>query len=209
MPEVPRTRSNRGQDDEESVVQRVIEKIFASQVFLTKLVDKISEEVTNRLINKVSQLEEKLQNMESVIENQEQYSRRSNIRIYGVPEVQSENPYKRVVEVCREHLGVDIEERDIDVCHRLKTSNGATGTILVRFCRRYVRNLVFSNKKRLKGTKIVIREDLTKQRATVYRRACEKFSSRNVWTSDGRIICKVGNKLHKITSMAELESVHL
>lgn len=208
MPEAPKTRSYRSQEDEESLVQRVIEKVFTSQTFLTRLADKISEEVSNRLMNKVSQLEEKLQKMELVVEDQEQYSRRNNIRIHGIPEVQGENIYGKIVEVCHQHLGVDIEERDIDICHRLKNSDGTTGTILVRFCRKYIRNLVFSNKKRLKGTKIVIREDLTRQRVAVYRRACERFNSKNVWTTDGKIVCKVGNKLHRVTSVAELENIH-
>lgn len=197
MPEASKTRSHRGQEEEENLVQRVIEKIFTSQIFLTRLADKISEEVSNRIMNKVGQLEERLQKLEMVLEDQEQYSRRSNIRIYGV------------AEVCRQHLGVDVVERDIDVCHRLKTGNGATGTIIVRFCRRHTINLVLSNKKRLKGTKIVIREDLTKQRVAVYRRACERFSIRSVWTSDGKIVCKVGGKLHKITSFMDLEKIQL
>lgn len=67
---------------------------------MTALTDKISEEVSKKLINKVSQLDEKLQKIELVVEYQKQFSRNSNIRIYGILEVQSEIIYVKVVEIC-------------------------------------------------------------------------------------------------------------
>ena len=51
----------------------------------------------------------------------------------------------------------------------------------------HAHNFIFSNKKKLKGTKITIREDLTKARLAVYKRAVVAFGVANVWSLDGRI----------------------
>ena len=48
-------------------------------------------------------------------------------------------------------------------------------------------------KRRLKGTKVVITENLTKRRIDLLNRAKGLRNVNAVWTSDGRIICLLGN----------------
>ncbi|KAG8255468.1 hypothetical protein J6590_092084 [Homalodisca vitripennis] len=58
------------------------------------------------------------------------------------------------------------------------------------------RGAVYAAKKRLKGTGVVVREDLTSRRQEVYRRAVEVHGLRSCWTSDGRVMW-VDSRGHK------------
>ena len=52
------------------------------------------------------------------IEN-EQYSRKSNIKIYGMEENKNENSKKVVFDMCKKDLKLEIHEKDIDAAHRV------------------------------------------------------------------------------------------
>ena len=52
----------------------------------------------------------------------EQYSRRNNIELSGIPnDIPEDNPEKVVIDICRDS-DVEIEPKDIDECHRLPVS---------------------------------------------------------------------------------------
>ena len=50
---------------------------------------------------------------------------------------------------------------------------------------------MFARKKQLKGTKIVITENLTKRRAELLAKARATASVKATWTADGRIVCLI------------------
>ena len=54
---------------------------------------------------------------------------------------------------------------------------------------------VFKNKKKLKGKGYSINESLTALRMKKLTEARKNFGFTNVWTQDGRIICKEGNRI--------------
>ncbi|KAK9729452.1 hypothetical protein QE152_g15939 [Popillia japonica] len=95
----------------------------------------------------------------------------------------------------------------IDCCHRLPGKQPNHRPILVKFVTRDIKKRVYANKKKLKGSKIVIREDLTaynnqpnkkklkgskiviREDLTAYnnqlvREAATKFVVRSVWSSE-------------------------
>ena len=84
-----------------------------------------------------------------------QYSRRENVRIFGVPVDPSETAEtteKKTLAVLLD-TGVDIDKEDISACHRLgKTSNG-TRPIIVRFVSRRKRAEVLRKKKTLRDSR--------------------------------------------------------
>ena len=51
------------------------------------------------------------------------------------------------------------------------------------------RRTIFAAKRKLKGTKLVITENLTKTRAQLLKKAREMDNVEHAWTIDGRIVC--------------------
>lgn len=202
----------KGQDDEEALIQRVVEKILTSDKLWSKLVDTIALKVEAEFEKRVNALQEKVVLLENKLENVhdtlEQYSRANNIRIYGLPETKSEDVDEVVINLCQNQLGVDVHKQDIDICHRL-AHKGRDGNrpMIVRFCRRSVKNIVFSSKSKLKGSKVVIREDLTRRRVGLLNEAIAIFGAKKVWTSGGKIMCAVNDQVHKLITHNDLSKL--
>ena len=75
----------------------------------------------------------------------------------------NENTDQHVIEVLGESVDETISIQDIDQTHRLpgKKPNGKSRPIIVEFVRCNTRNLIFKNKKKLKGSRISITENPT------------------------------------------------
>jgi hypothetical protein len=117
----------------------------------------------------------------------------NNIRILGVDEAPEEDLEKTVIDLARQNLGIELCNRDFDRCFRVgKPAPGAKRAILVRFSSYRTRSRVFAAKTRLKGSKIVVKEDLSPHNYQMLRRAMDKHGPRNVWSSDGRIFVRTG-----------------
>ena len=98
-----------------------------------------------------------------------------------------------IINTLNEKLDLDITLRDIERTHGirdLKETKGKICPIIVKFVRYNDRNIVFRNKKKLKGQKISITENLTKIRMDKLRQAKEVYGFTNVWTNDGKIFFK-------------------
>ena len=65
----------------------------------------------------------------------------------------------------------------------------------MKFARYAARNKVFSNKKKLKGKKLLITKSLTVYRMKLLDEARQKYGVRNVWTYDGRVMYKESNEI--------------
>ena len=88
-----------------------------------------------------------------------------------------------MVKLCNEKLEINIHEGDIEVAHRLKENvNGKPRSVIVRFARRCVRNEVVKRRSSLKGTKVVIADDLCPTNMSIFHEMREKLGYRNVWT---------------------------
>ena len=88
-----------------------------------------------------------------------------------------------IINTLNEKLDLDITLRDIKRTHRikeLKKTRGKIRPIIVKFVRYNDRNIVFRNKKKLKGQKISITESLTKIRMDKLRQAKEIYGFTNV-----------------------------
>ena len=101
-----------------------------------------------RLRNKIKELEEKqndnsnlLVEVESQSQSLEQYTRRNNIEIDGIPEeVTNENLEGKVVEILNS-VDIDISSFEIEACHRLplpkkSKKKRTTKSVIVRFSNR-------------------------------------------------------------------------
>lgn len=138
----------------------------------------------------------------------EQYSRRNNLRVYGIDETDGENTDEVLLHFFNNKLKVPLTLREIDRSHRTgKTIGDKPRSIIVKFTSYRWRSQIFNQKKLPKATKFVIKEDLTKYRAGVLQEAIKTFRRSNVWTHDGRIVIKHAGKTHAVTSVKEFPAV--
>ena len=92
--------------------------------------------------------------------------------MHGIEEESNENTDQRVIEVLCESMGETISIQDIDRTHRLpgKKPNGKSRPVIVKFVRYNTKDLIFkNNKKRIKGSRISITENLTVKRMKNYK----------------------------------------
>ena len=141
----------------------------------------------------------------------EQYSRKSNIRIFGMKEKTTENCKEVVAELLNTKLNMDITPRDIDAAHRLPSLNKtAPKPIIVRFVRRDHKANAMQRRKQLKGTGVTIAEDLCKDLVMVMNRAKNHEKIKDTWAWDGHIFIKdFSNNTHKLEYGESVDSLTL
>ncbi|KAK9709224.1 hypothetical protein QE152_g26743 [Popillia japonica] len=135
----------------------------------------------------------------------EQYTRRNSLRIFGIPENKNENTSDVISMFCKEKLNLDVPTTAIDYCHRLFAKEGQQKPIIVKFISRYTKKLVYSKKKMLKGSKVVIKEDLTRANQNLLREASKRFGDRKAWSFEGKIYVKSGDRIKTVKSISDLE----
>ena len=85
------------------------------------------------------------------IDRLQQYSRRANVRVFGIAETADEKTNDIIVKVAGD-MGVDITERDISVSHRIGKNMGTKPRpIIAKFVRRDTKTAIMRNKRNLKG----------------------------------------------------------
>ena len=122
----------------------------------------------------------------------EQYSRRNNLRIYGIKP--DKDCRSQVVEFIKKVLRIgEIEENDIEAAHSAFSTTQQTATasrrpvILVRFRRRDHRDQVIRARRNLKGTKYAVSEDLTVLNIKTMNRLKNSEHVKDVWSWNGKI----------------------
>ena len=150
------------------------------------------------------------------LDDLECYSRNENIIIRGLPEQSAAERATQAVSLdddpvlneshlsvestvqqfCMDILGVEVQEQDISIAHRLKAGKKeTTRPIIVRFATRRVRNLVLRAKKKLKdcGKNIFISEHLTKTNSELFYEARKMLKEKKIfatWTMNGLVHVK-------------------
>ncbi|KAK9744498.1 hypothetical protein QE152_g7712 [Popillia japonica] len=199
--------------DEELIADRIVEKLMNSEDIIAKITNKICEKLIpkiddklNNIVKDVNLLHAKLEEANMKIEQLEQYSRVNNIRVFGVSETPQEDVCKTFINLCKNKLNIDIQPSEMDIIHRLRGRENGTRPIIVRFTSRMTKKKIFSSKSKLKGTRIVFREDLTPYRLSLIKQLSSVVPSKSVWTSDGKIFCKSGNTIKHIKTFSDIES---
>lgn len=161
----------------------------------------LNEELRKQLNEKDSEIEQLRLSLEQVrtsskeeiicrTDDLEQYQRRDNLRVFGVPETEGEDTDHLIMDVARK-VGEDIQLIDISRSHRVGPKTGQKPRpIIVKFVSYRDRSRLFHSKRKLKGSGITIREDLTTCRLSILRAAVELHGLRNVWTNDCAIIIR-------------------
>lgn len=170
-------------------------------------IESITDQITT--LKYVSFTKEKLiQHASDRLDNLEQISRLKNLKITGVAENEVENTDGIVVSLFKRYLFLDLPMDAIDRSFRLGIARmGRSRPIIVRFVRYCDRDRVYMKKSMLKGTGIVVREDLCKSNQSLYNSAVSNFDHHNVWTHDGHIYIKTNDGVIIVKNNADIENL--
>lgn len=152
---------------------------------------------------------EVIQRLSRKLEVNEQYARRKSLRIYGLQDIEGKDLKQTVVEKVGQRIGVKFSVDDLEMCYRTgKNQERGKRGIIVRFSTLRLKRNVYRNKSALKGTKLVVREDLTDGTMELVKESITRFGSKKVWTNEGSVFVKTGdNGVHKIYDMQTLEKL--
>lgn len=197
--------------DKDVVTALVTKQLTGGEVIdqiVGKLADRLKSVVEEAVAAAMCAANKKIKDLEDVVtslraelhkekvrsDDLEQYQRRTNLRVFGVPEVRDENTDQLVLDVVNTKMGLDLPLAAIDRSHRVgrRPQPGPDGKmrhrpIIVRLVSYRDRRSIFQSKKKLKGSGITIREDLTSLRQEVFQAAVKKYGLRSTWTDDGRV----------------------
>ncbi|XP_077990997.1 uncharacterized protein LOC144453647 [Glandiceps talaboti] len=219
-------------------ISQEISSLKHGQTTLTTSMDFINEKFEN-LLYRISELEETNKNLEKTntelrnrittleidANQQNQYSRRNNLEISGIPERENENTDDITLSVLRNiNPGISID--DIDVTHRIGKVQSPTlphtarhRPIIVAFTNRRSRNAIYDQRRKIKdistenlgySTKnnIYINENLcpaARQLQGKVNNARKKSGYRYLWTHNGRIYIKRDQQARSITISNEAD----
>ena len=132
------------------------------------------------------------------LNSQEQYSRRNNVRIFGIADtVRNESAAASedlALTVFNKKLGLDIRPEDVQIAHRTGRYTAlSTRSIIVQFVSRKAKKDVIGNRKKLRGSGVSIAEDLTP--SNVRRLSAIKSLDCVVqsWSFEGKLFAKNKN----------------
>lgn len=211
------------EEDIRTVSKKVFQDGLTDQTFMNSFADKLADMVFSKLSDKIECLNNKIVELNgtvdkvskintqlvSRVEELEQKIKLSQLRMYGVKEKKGEN-ITDVVNNLLEEKGIVEQKGDIQIvsCYRIgtvKSGSKKPRPVILKFSAEYQRNIVFYNKKKLKGSKITLTEDLTKPRYNLLLKAKEEIGKENVWSQDGNICIKFNGQKHVIKTELELQ----
>ena len=180
----------------EGIVEEILSNLEAKWDKINKRMEHLEDENKSLRLRLDTMSTDVLQVRQHAINN-EQYSRRNNIRIMGLPEAKGENCLTEVYSWIRKTLHADIKDTDIQAAHRLKGQ--APRPTIVSFVSRQVREKVISNRRVLKGSGMVVVDDLCREIYQVFNRAKANPRVKQCWTWRGKVWAEVDiSKIGKV-----------
>lgn len=134
---------------------------------------------------------EQLLKLKSELNRQCQYSRKDNLKIFGIKENKDEDCRKVAAETITNKLKVKILPSDISVAHRVKKSKRQKyRPIIVRCKDRTQKFNIMKARKQLKGSGVSITEDITFDNGNLMNEAEECGVFDGVWFWNGKVLAK-------------------
>ena len=229
-------------DDHDALALRVVELLKDPQVLETfrkalfpdelsskidnlhKVIDQMRDELKAK-DTRIKCLEQKVESMEEQCDQLEQYSRRPNLRLSGVPETgEGEDTTAKVMAIVNGKLGLTppLQPHHIERSHRVgkRLDDGHRGRprsrpIIIRFVSERTRDAVYRARTALKehnhqhrDDQLYINDDLTTRRAKMaYDTRTMKKDNKimDCWTSYGKVLIKdLTSKVIEIKSLSDL-----
>nr|CAI5855563.1 unnamed protein product [Callosobruchus analis] len=182
------TTPNTTNEDKLAIILEKIKSTNQGIAHLNHKFDKLYEEihavkqVTKRNTSDICKLNMKMDSLG-------QFCKRCTLRFFEVPECQNENCIRLILNIIRQDMNLtSVSENDIEAGYRVVSSNkNEPRPVMAKFCSMQVKTQVYSNKKKLKGKRITVREDLSLARMKMVKEKIAVYGKQNVWTQDGKI----------------------
>ena len=128
-----------------------------------------------------------------------QYTRKNTVRIYGLHDTKERETAaetsEKVIELLRNNLKMKVERSEISIAHRLGIfSPDADRPVICKLISRTTKNEIIANRRKLKNTQIVIKEDLTRQNQARLKDISEAEDVERAWYHDGKFWAKLTNE---------------
>ncbi|KAL4222883.1 hypothetical protein ACF0H5_018923 [Mactra antiquata] len=203
------------QEQLQTMVQSVVSAIVPDLV--AKLNDQLLEKI-NSLEGENEDLRCRISALELEQDRANQYSRRNNLRITGVPESGDENTDDIILDIAQS-IGANLSINEIDRSHRIGKASDKVDwrgrpiprEIIVKLTSYRSRQKLYSKRHQLKSgsySNCFINEDLTLRRSSLLYKARQLKRCGDIvdsWSSDGNILVKTSNnKVHVISSETNL-----
>ena len=138
----------------------------------------------------------------------EQYSRKYNLRFIGIEEQKDENCTVKIVEFCKNMQGIDVPVSTIDQTHQVgRKTEGKCRPIIVKFTNYGSKLTVCMQRKLLRDTNFYINEHLTYINMKLFSHA--RKSAKNIkssWFLDDKLLVRSElGKIYRIRNMEDFE----
>ena len=199
---------------------------------LREIINILKNQLTAR-DSRIEVLEKENAFLKIKVDDQEQYTRRASVRVFGVPETTPGSCDEKVLALCNTHMKLEppLQLEDIEVSHRAGGNRGAAETnqghprpptagpraILVKFVSRRTKARVMQSKKKLRSVTeegdafpnpVFVSDDLTPRRAKLAfeaRGLKKRGKIRDTWIFDSRVLIKDNHgNIKPINSDADL-----
>ena len=222
------TRGNSVQEDDStlSMLQKLEEKLLSRMDGLSAEIINMKDVIiknlqidNEKLRKKVDFLENKIINLEKNENLLEQYGRRNNLEITGIPDNVSHSDLENKVVGILNSIDVKVTSADIEACHRMGKSKNNSKKTIVRFVNRKFSKQALYNRKRLatvdkspiglSNANIFVNENLTviNNKIAFFCRGLKRDGKiMKTYTFDGIVhICKTNtSKTKKVLHLNEL-----
>lgn len=143
----------------------------------------------------INEVDNGVQNALQKTNDLEQYTRKSSVRIYGLEDEEYEDVPTTVFKVNKllnEKLKMNIEEKEINIAHRLgKFESEKMRPVIVRFMSRQRKIETIKLRRALAKTQYVIKEDLTKDNQEFLNELNTVDNVETAWTNEGKFFAKL------------------
>lgn len=198
----------------EAIIQTMENKLLNIETSVAELKEDYGkmntkiEDKTKYLQNKINILSGERDEMESKIDQMDQATRSSNLRVFSMKETSKEDTRKVLIETLNKNMSLNLIESDILLCYRIgKSEQKKSRGVFLKLKDLETKKMIYSKKKLLKGTGIVIREDLTSLRVNLLNEAIRIQGLKNVWTEHGKIYVNKDSKVYIIRNRNDFNTV--
>lgn len=188
----------------EILIGSIIDKLRDKFVYYDDKINRLETEILE-LKNIIEQKDTKnvdisaQKQLQEKVDNIQQQTKINNLRLVGFKEQSDEHLMDNVVKLLNEKMNCNINSHDIVSVYRTGTiRNDKPRHVVIKFCDNACKMKIYNNKKSLKGTGLVLKEDLIHSRVLMVQKASDKYGFKNVWTINGIIFAKTNNGVQKI-----------
>lgn len=154
------------------------------------------------LEGEIDQLKASREKTEFQLNDLEQHGRKDSIRITGLDDPSEKETVEecvgKVVDFVTEKLGVELTKNEVSIAHRLgKYTREKPRNVIVKFTTRRKKHEIIRARRKLRGSRFVIFEDLTRENQRVLRDAFHLDCVKNTYSIDGKLFAVLQNGMKR------------